>query len=297
MALALAIAVLLPLGGCQALGAWAVGHMSPIEWQEQSRIELPLTINSWGHVTVPVQVMGRDAMAVLDTGSSLPVITRSFATAAGVRIRGSLHKVNGQKRDSARDMQVQLGPVSTKVALSVVDDNDETPFILGAPLFLQAVVDMDFDAGRVTLIRPDAFEPPAGKPLAVKLSSAVPTIALQVHGPEHELCAMIDTGSNSGLSLAEDVINELALPAAASGRTLVSYGAFGEKYEYPELAPVDQVQVGGLMYRQVWTNHAPPKMAKHCANLLGMNVLYRHHLVFDLRNRRIWLLPRAGNQW
>src|SRR5262249_46937725 len=152
------------------------------------------------------------------------------------------------------------------------------------------------DTGRLTLIRPDAFEPPDAKPLKVKMLHAVPTIPLYVKGRENKLCAMVDTGS-SPLSLIPAVIEKLALPAHPSGRTVISEGASRVRGEKRALAAGDEGQVGGLMYREVPAGYAPPWAKDSCGNRLGMNVLYRHHLIFDLKNRRMWLLPRSGNQW
>jgi predicted aspartyl protease len=294
---ALLLGASLALCGCQALGAWAIGRMSPIEWNGQERVELPLTLDRAGSPTVPVRVMGHDGTALVDTGSSLSVISRAFATAADVQMNSSGPKVNGARRSSAEDVQVGIGPVSTTALMTVVHDGNEPQFVLGMTLFLQSVVEMDFDTGRLTLIRPDTFVPPPGEPLKVKLLHAAPTIPLYVNGSGNKICALVDTGFYSGLALQPGVLEKLALPTQPSGGTVVTYGAFGFQQENPALAPVDNVQIGGLLYREVHVGHAPPWSKDNCGNLLGMNVLYRHRLIFDLKNRRFWLLPRTGNQW
>jgi predicted aspartyl protease len=294
---ALLLATLLPLTGCQALGTFAATRMSPLQWNGQTRIELPLTLNAAGSPMVAIQVMGRDVVALIDTGASIPAISRSLATDTGVDIEGTLNSVNGQKRPSAEDVQMRIGPLSATALLAIVHDDEDPPFVLGMNLFLQAVVEMDFEAGRLTLIRPDAFEPPPGQPLSVKLMHAVPTIALQVNGHEEQICAIVDTGFNAGLALMPKVLEKLALPPHPAGGTITARGAFGVRHEAPALAPLDNLQVGGLVYRAVPVGYAPPWAEDECNNLLGMDVLYRHRLVFDFPNRRFWLLPRAGNQW
>jgi predicted aspartyl protease len=273
--------------------------VDPIEWNGEKRVELPLTLNSWGSPMVPVQVMGHDTVALLDTGSTGSGLSRALATETGLQVVDAKSKVNGQKRAASDNVQVRIGAVSTEIMTTPVDDGTGPPFMLGMNLFLQAVVEMDFDTGRVTLIHPDVFEPPASKPLKVKLQYATPTMVLRVNGRENGVCVRVDTGYYSGLALTPEVIGKLNLPARASGGTVTIHGAFGFTQASPALAPVDNVQIGGLMYREVETGYAPsrPGMTNRCGNLLGMNVLYRHRVIFDLKNRRFWLLPRAGNQW
>lgn len=197
----LLVAVLLPLGSCQSLGNWAAGQLSPIAWDGETRIELSLTPTRWGSPTVPVRVMGQDATALVDSGASLPVMSRALAVATGTRVRGSGPKVNGKRRENAENVPIQFGSVSTKLGLAVIDDHPDGPsVVLGANLFLQAVVDMDFDAGRLTLINPKTFTPPPQDPLPVKLLAAVPTIQLKLNGHAHEVCAIVDTGYNAGVA-------------------------------------------------------------------------------------------------
>lgn len=294
---ALLLTALLPLAGCQALGNFAAARISPLQWNGLTRVDLPLTLNRAGTPTVVVQVMGRDVVALVDTGSSLPVISQQFAAAAGVDTSGSLGSVNGQKRSSAKNVELRIGQLSTTALLAAVHDDEEPAFVLGMNLFLQAVVEMDFEAGRMTLFHPDKFEPPPGKPLPVKLLHAVPTIPLYVNGRDNELCAIVDTGFNGGLALMPGPLQKLALPPHPAGGTLKARGAFGAQMEGPALAPLDNLEVGGLVYRAVQVGYAPPWAEDECNNLLGMDVLYRHRLVFDFPNRRFWLLPRAGNQW
>lgn len=293
---ALLLAVLLPLAGCQALGGFVFARISPLEWHGQKRVELPLTLNEHGSPTVIVKVMDRDVSALLDTGSSIPVISRRLATDAGVDMEGSLRNVNGVKRPSAEAVEIRIGPLSATALLAVIHDEEDPPFVLGMNLFLQAAVEMDFEAGRLTLIHPDAFEPPPGKPLTVELMNAVPTIPLRVNG-SGGICAIVDTGFNSGVALMPAVLEKLTLPPHPAGGTVTGRGAFGSQHEGPALAPLDDLQVGGLVYRAVPVGYAPPWADKECNNLLGMDVLYRHRVVFDLRHKRFWLLPRAGNQW
>jgi hypothetical protein len=74
---------------------------------------------------------------------------------------------------------------------------------------------------------------------------------------------------------------------------MISEGALGERWERPELSALEEVKLEGLSFRNV--NVAHSNGAAKCANVIGMEVLSRHRLVFDLKNRRIWFLPRSGS--
>jgi hypothetical protein len=41
--IALLPVLLLLLHGCQTVGNWVAGHVSPMDWKGQTRVELPLT--------------------------------------------------------------------------------------------------------------------------------------------------------------------------------------------------------------------------------------------------------------
>jgi hypothetical protein len=294
LAAVLLLATIHALGGCQSLGNWATGRLSPMEWNGQTRIELPLTSSSWQSPTVLVRVAGRDASALIDSGSSGPGMNRALAIATGLRIHSSGPKVNGKRRESVEDVPIQLGSVSSEILISGVDDhNDSPPIILGSNLFLQAVVEMDFDAGRLTLINPKEFSRPEQEPVRVKLLNALPTIQLKLKGSEKEVCAVVDTGFFSGLAVTPEIVSEHSLPRDLAGRKLVMRGTFGARHEQEALAPLDQLQIGDRLYRQVPTAYSP-SLFENCPNLLGMAVLSQSRLIFDLKNRHIWLLPRSG---
>lgn len=296
LAPALLLAMTYPLGGCQALGTWATSHLSPIEWNGQTRVELPLTSSFGRPPTVLVRVAGQDATALIDSGSSGPGMTRALATATGIRIHSSGPRANGKRRESVEDVPIQLGSVSSKILIAGVDNHDDSPpIILGANLFLQAVVEMDFDAGRLTLINPQAFSPPEQEPLLIKLLNAVPTIQLKLKDSESEVCTIVDTGFFSGLAVTPEIASKHSLPSDPASRKLVIRGAFGARYEQEALAPLDRLQIGDRLYRHVPIVYSP-SLLENCPNLLGMAILSQSRLIFDLKNRRIWLLPRSGTQ-
>ena len=265
---------------------------SPIRWNGQDRIELALTLDRGRRPLVPVRVMGRDTTALLDSGAGIPALSRALVADAG----GSNVKiaVNGQQVDAVKDVPLELGAMSMTLPMAIlIDHNAERPFVIGAELFLHAVVEMDFGTGRLVLVRPETFTPPAGEPLPVKLWNAVPTLQLQVNGNERQVCAVIDTGFNGGLALAPELVSALGLPPDPAGGTRVAQDGFGNRYDRPLLAPLQEMRFGQLVYNNVPVTYGLPlPEASACGNVLGMAVLQRHHIIFDVGHGRVWFLLR-----
>ena len=236
--------------------------------------------------------MGQDTIALLDSGAGIPAISRVLVAGAGGN--KAKPKVNGQQVEAVNDVPLEMGAMSMTLPMAIlIDHNAERPLVVGSELFLHAVVEMDFGSGRLMLVRPETFVPPAGEPVPVKLWNGVPTLQLQVNGNARQICAVIDTGFNGGLALAPELVTELGLAPDPAGGTRVAQDGFGNRYERPLLAPLAEMRFGQLVYNNVPVTHGLPLPdAGACGNVLGMTVLYRHRLVFDLAHARVWFQPR-----
>ncbi|HTQ36282.1 MAG TPA: aspartyl protease family protein [Steroidobacteraceae bacterium] len=283
---------ILPTQGCILSALWMIRATTELDWQGQDRIELPLVFDDNGHAGIPVRIHGKDELAYLDTGSPAPAMSQATATAAGIKFDSPKDK---EATALAENVSVQVGAASMTLSIVLVSRGmPGAGLVLGEELFSKAVVDMDFGAGRLTLIRPETFKPPADTPMPVKLSYSRPTVKFKVNGRDPESCAIIDTGYGFGLALNSDLVARLALPSNPNVRHSYTR-ADGTRHDSPALFPLDEVIIGGWIFRDV------PAVSlasgerlgdKSCGNLVGMNILARHHVIFDMRNDRIWLLPR-----
>jgi predicted aspartyl protease len=292
--LPLFLAMLSSLAGCATALAntylWAVRTGSPLEWNGHDRIELPLVLDSGGRPHIAVLVGGRQVNAMLDTGAPAPTMTPTTAAETGVKVK----KV-GKDHQLAKDVPVTIGPASIVLMNALIGkEGDRTAFSMGQELFSQVVVDIDFDAGTLALIRPDSFQPPAEKPLAVDRSVSRPTVDIRVNGNKTVLCAILDTGFNGGLAVPPEVATKLALPTAPG--TSVGVGFNGRRSEAPNLARLSELSLGGRVYNDVPAmGHVPSNNSPdECRSLVGMAVLSRHHLIIDMGKKRIWMLPRVN---
>ncbi|MEJ0098801.1 MAG: retropepsin-like aspartic protease [Pseudomonadota bacterium] len=239
-----------------------------------------------------VSIANQDALALFDSGSAISTIGRTMATSTGLHIKSV-----DQGYEAVEGVSVTLKSGSIKFPLvPILDGLGGVQFVIGQELFSQAVVDIDFDAQRLTLIKPEAFVAPDSSPMPVKLVYSRPTVQLQVNGGKSGICAIIDTGFNSGIALTPELAKEFAL-ATDQGQTTIVQGIDGRPRSVPLIAPLDKVQFGGRTLRNVPAVGAVPSEERHCPNLVGMAVLSSYHVIFDLKRERIWLLPRSGSRY
>lgn len=285
-AAALILTTTLALSGCASALLWAVRAASSLDWNGQDRIELPLVRDSVGHVGIPVTINGKETTAFLDTGAATAIMNPETAELTGVRVK-SMTETAGM----ARTIPVQMGPALLEISLALATEGlRDTPFVLGAEFFSLAVVDMDIAAGRVTLIRPDAFVPPAAEPMEVDLNYARPIVDVRIEGHKKPICTVIDTGSPFGLALDTELARKLALPTVP-GRTIRYSRIDGEVKETPVLAPLEEIRIGKRTFHNVPAFGQVERKGRDCGTLLGMAVLSRFHLIFDIKRSRMWLLP------
>jgi hypothetical protein len=285
-------AALLTFVGCESVANWGYAASSPMNWSGKTRIELPLRLHERGWPLISVQVSGRDATAILDSGAPTSMSPELLAAAD---IQSRRLTINGQGRDTQTTkghVPFGLGPGSIEIyRVHVYDHPSDRLVSLGRQLFLQAVVEFDFDAGRLTLTNPDDFTPPAEEPVRVKSWKSLPTVQISINGTAPDICAAIDTGFNGGIALSDDLVRKLNLPKDPARGVFVAYDVFGKRHEAPSLAPLKQVQIGELHYRDIPVA-GTTIVEEDCGNLVGMAVLRRHRVIFDLPNQRLWLLPR-----
>jgi len=287
----LLLAAVLPFAGCASLNRIATTNRSPLDWNGQRRIELPLTLDSVGRPNVPARINGQEVLVLIDSGGGWPSMTPALATATGERARGTA-VVNGATYAAATSVPVQLGSASLQLdRVTIGEQTADTQFTIGPELLLQAVVDMDFDNGRVSIIRPDAWTPPPDEPVDVHLWWTKPTVELHVNDQQQPVCAVLDTGFNAGVALSGEELDALALPRSAGVTTVTGFG--GVRWNAATLPSLHEVRFSDQHYRDVPLTEKKSGVQWDCPNLVGMGVLSHHHIVFDLPHRRIWLLPRA----
>ena len=280
--------------------------------QLEKLAELPLRMEANVPV-LTVEINGRPATMVLDTGSDSTVLTRIAARRLGVAEGGEAYSVTGAGGHEpvllARIDRLRLGAVQVDQLRTLLADAPGPPIdgLLGLDVLVSYELDLDVPQGRAALyrarqctqIRPDwagAFE----QLPAQQARSGHLFVPVQVDG--EPLRAMLDTGASvSTLSLqsAEDARvsgRRLAALPASRGQSVNAGGIVmrnahfrelkvGQQViEHPQLAIVDLPATAGdmllgsdyLASRRVWFSFLLGRVfVQSAAAAIGGNPLLR----------------------
>jgi hypothetical protein len=270
-----------------ALRAQAPAHAIPFQLVLDRQIVFPIVIDR------------KPAEAWLDSGASATVVDAGFAKQLGLElgppikahgVAGEVMDVHLAKADLAagdlamparRVVVMDLSPVQRRVARPV-------QVLLGRDVFDQAVVDIDFEGRRITLIPRDGFVPPAAPPLPLNRSGDLKSVPIRVAGVD--MAAILDLGNSGGLLIDQEFAAHYQLLDGRRQSTTLGVGADGAREEIQ--STVDQLELAGLRLDGVPTTAAANLSSKAPANI-GLQVLSRFHLVVDFAGERIWLTPYA----
>lgn len=284
----------LALVGCNQSNRSRDARESRLNWHGQTTVSLPLSIGESGRPYTLLRIRGGEVKTLIDSGAGIAALEPDLAAALGVAANGS-GRANGRPYDSADGVSIQLGPASIDLhKVLVADLSNESRAVLGMDLFRQAVIELDFAGGRMTLTHPSAFIPPEGESVAVRLVRGVPVLQMNVNGSARQLCTIIDTGFSGGVAVSRELASELGLPGFPD-RLAVSEGFGGVRYVGAALAPLERVSIGSNVYRELPVIETRRRDEHDCDSLLGMAALARHRLVFDIGGSRVWFLPPTGS--
>jgi hypothetical protein len=163
--------------------------------------------------------------------------------------------------------------------------------ILGFHFLRQFIVEMDYDAVRVRFHQPGAFSPPAAwRELRIELEGGRPAVSATLqfgNGPPIAAQFVLDTGSNSVLTLLPDFASRHQLPPRGA-RTLDD-PAFGVAGASPALLfAASQLRLGELEIA------APPVRVRQEGSgkgegLIGGAVLRGFRFAIDYRRQKLYL--------
>lgn len=248
-------------------------------------------------------INGHPADMLLDSGAEASVIDRAFLAEVGLRpdvgvaatgltasaeasaIPNVSIAVGGATLRGVTTASMDLSAVSAQMghALTV---------ILGADIFRDAVVDIDFAHRRIAFRDPGRFEPALG---AVG-SDLVPAggqymVGVSVAGRAARLD--FDLGSGSPLTLWSGFWTKLDLPGKRSTAIIGGVGGLSEA----AITEMPEISVGGTVFTRVPTQLMPPThggiaRARSDGNL-GLPLLKRFRLLVDLPHGKVWFAGPA----
>lgn len=252
--------------------------------------------------TVLVTVAGRRIRALVDSGAQYSVIDRTLFDALGLSSTFDMplvaYGVGGQAQlgkgatldvtvgaarlDGLRTAILSLGPLATTEGLS-------TPLILGQDVLGEAVLEIDTEARRLRLGRPDSYVVSDGlTPVAVRRSGRGLVTDATVEGAVIE--AVVDTGASALLSLSAEAAEGAGLldgRPQRRGASIVLGGAIASR-----LVEARTVTVGDALYERVQTPiYADVPLPGFPNALLGMAAFAGRRMVMDLAGGRLLVSP------
>ena len=285
-ALSLVLLLLFPLaaacGGGGSSGGGSVRHGDFTLTSESAELRADMR----ELIYVPVLVNSVPATFILDTGADAFVVSRDFAARAGLPQNGTaqISTIAGAMETPLRVIEdfkvgnvVGSGIEAAEVELQGFDG------IIGVPLFEQAVVSVDYEAGIIKLSDPATFNVDAEAASINGTVLSAPGFVLdqvsingQGVGP-----VRIDTGSGGGMRLSPAVGQPLL---AAAPQTL------------PVLSDAPNGQVSGTAFIADQTAFGPFRLEDQfivvqsnelSPGLMGSQILQQFYLIFDWRSGKV----------
>ena len=172
--------------------------------------------------------------------------------------------------------------------------------VIGASLFNNFVVAIDYDARRITLHDPKSWKPPPqAKTVPYRLEHNAPFVEvgiLDADGRRIPAAVVVDLGAGHPISLNLGVVEGLAAPTGAI-RAIVGFGVSGRLPG--RLGRIPGLEIGGLTLHDVVATFPDsevqrPGGADFRGGNLGDGVLQRFNVAIDYRSRRLALTPNKA---
>jgi hypothetical protein len=266
----------------------------PFNFFRESRVFLPATVN------------GMHTEVLLDSGAQASVIDREFARRLGIEPEGQLNArgTGGEARAQfARGVTIRVGDLELRDLTVVVLDLSQVgrgigrqlPVILGAEVFNELAVDIDFPGRMIRFHRSGTFQPPVSATrIPLRSEGGLRVVELSVEG-RAPVPVTFDLGAGGALSLHHHYwTSSHLLEGRRASRTLA--GAVGGLREVP-LATLRTVELAGVTFRNVPATFADAAGAfdeRRTSGNLGMPIISRFNVVTDYARDALYLVPTPG---
>jgi hypothetical protein len=193
---------------------------------------IPLTIRD-GVPTFPVVLEGREATALLDSGSTGNSIDAAYVAANDIPLSGRRYHVTGAfSQDvlvrSVAWLDVRMFGLGVRLRDTPALEHPNTPLIIGATAIDGLVVQFDYPSSRMRILPPKAVDmgKNANLPLRAANGGWRPAIEVEFPGGEKHWL-MLDTGSSGQTVITRAVARRLGLLNAADAREASSTDVLG----------------------------------------------------------------------
>ncbi len=277
-----------------------------------SEVTIPFEL-AHNHIIIPVSVNGSDTFRViLDTGMPIGgIFLYGTERVQGLDLSYGNMRVqvggvggDGKPRTAqiAQGLTLRVGGLEMRDSNAIVTpplehftaDHDG---VIGAVLFENFIVQIDYDKMQIRIREPEDFVPPQGAseiPLAIRGRMPFEKGTVSVSkGQPIPVEMVLDLGASHALSLKQDSEKGLAPPPGAL-ETVIGRGLTGRVTG--QLARIDSLQLGDQELRNVLVSFPEsrflPVISMNSRNgNLGNGTMKRFHVTFDYGNERLFLQP------
>lgn len=255
-------------------------------------------------VEVTVLLSGVPIRAVVDSGAQFSAIDRGLAERLGLQpalLPMLAFGVSGQPSlTHAVSLDFSVGPMQVRGSKAATLEllrlswaiRRPIAMLLGRDVLQSVALDIDWPAGRMRFVRPEAYRPPPGAVAAlVKLDGGalMAPVAVEEAAP---LDLLVDTGATSEIALSQESAQTLGLldgRPVTTGRS-ISLGGLSED----RVVRARVVEFAGRTLRDVEIQIFRPSVRGPLpAGLLGVGILKRYRVGLDLSAGHLWLSPSA----
>ena len=253
---------------------------------------VPFELTPGNQIQFRMTIDGRPVTAILDTGFSLSVISRRFATQAGIKVAGGGEGVGiggsvAMGQTIGRTLAIG-GLTRSGGRLGVLDlpsgatgNGATVDAVIGSDLLRRYALDIDFPGQRFRLL-PSGRLPFPGQtaPLSVALRDQFYVSEMTIDGTRLRPM-IVDTGDGATITMSDEAWKSLA-GAKPATTTTISYSIAGPVTS--ELTVLPAVRVGETMVREAEARIEPGRgfsAQMGAAGRIGIGYLQRYRVLLD----------------
>jgi hypothetical protein len=249
---------------------------------------------------VPVELDGKPAILLLDTGAERTILSRAAVQRLGLRrdpwVSTTLRGAGGllDRRANADVRSARAGttelfqglPGKTLSFPVTTADLQGADGLLGGDILRHQIIDLDMPHGALTLRTPP--EPPQSTPIPLQMLDQFLPLA-QVHLDGHALTALIDTGASTSLLNARGLYRMGMIGAQNPPPPAVSLHAIGGNspatpHRFKELS------IGAKVWQSpILLTETVPEAAFDM--ILGLDLLGQQRLILSYPSQTLQFLP------
>lgn len=274
------------------------------------RVTIPFVLKN-NHVIIPISINGSKFDVILDTGmpmDGLMLYGTDRVEKLGLQYAGFKARIGGAggegehiEADMAHGVTIDIEDLRLKNAMTIVAPplHHFTSYhdgVIGASLFNNFVVDINYDDGRIELYDPASYTPsPKAVSVPLTFEHNVPYAEVRVTtstGKKVPLHVVVDLGASHGISLNADNATGIEVPAKAV-RTVIGRGVSGEVLG--QVGRIRSLELGDVSLADVIatfpdSEHQHPRGIDSRNGNLGDGVLKHFNVTFDYADKRMLLV-------